>query len=494
MSFRKRREQLFAFAKRVGSLFIKTHILTIWLVLCVVGYVVGTQGKPEAGTGADEELFENLRVLSYRDAPSDSAAHFVVELSARGKAFRQYDVDARRFVPVTSDHEYWRAVTGTTYAPVEVRGRVHRGVWLEMPASSTRSPLPEQYDELYQSTMNLVSPLSMVASAVGMLSGYSVGHRLATWRQSLSSPEVQERLLARPNFGRSITREAWRRVALEPALVFDEKDPAHFAATSARQRLYTNFFKLAAHDPDGFIPYEAARLDSAGATREARAMRAFAAAVTRASQDTVHLSSADFSAVEEWASLLDRRGHWANGTIPPTGITRIQCLGALAWFGLAPESVEPRRVWVGPRLLLREGEKQAFIPDEVPRITAACPVAWREWLGDDGNQLGAFAWTAQWMRDVRRWAPALGLGTSDVKTASVETDARPPSLPTASAPSTASARRQPDASSHGMPLVNVETSRADSAIAGSADSVRITIEPQGLDSTVLRSSLGVFGR
>ena len=496
MSLRKRRDELVSFAKQAGRLFIKTHILTIWLVLCVLGYVIGTQAGPSSDL--NEDLFENLRVLSYRDAPSDSTAHFVVELSARGKPFRQYDVDARRFVPVTSDREYWRAITGTSYPPLSVRGHVRRGVWLEMPAVSLRSPLPDQYDELYRSTVNLVSPLSLIGSAIGIVSGYSVGHNLATWGRSLSSPAIQEELLSRPNFGRSITREAWRRVAIEPALVFDEKDPARFAATNARQRLYTNFLKIAVRDPDGFIPYEAARLDSAGAVREAHAMRAFAAAVERASEDSVHLTSADFSAVEEWASLIDRRGHWAVGTIPSSGIGRIQCLGALAWYGLAPESDERRRVWVGPRLLLDAGERQAFIADEIPEIATACPVAWHDWMKPDDTHLGAFAFTARWMRDVRRWMPNLRPAAS---VAVNESDAPPPAPAPAALPrpsggpprgaAAASGLQRPEGAFAVTPPASVEPMRADSvAVAAVHDSLSATTTRPEPENTILRAGLG----
>ena len=501
MSLRKRREQLVSWAKQAGRLFIKTHILTIWLVLCVLGYVIGTQAGPPSDL--NEDLFENLRVLSYRNAPSDSVSHFVVELSARGRAFRQYDVDAQRFIPVSSDREYWRSVTGTSYPPLTVRGRVDRGVWLEMPATSIRSPLPEQYDELYRSTMNLVSPLAVLGSAIGIVSGYSVGHRLATWGRSLSSPAIQEEILSRPNFGRSITREAWRRVALEPALVFDEKDPARFAATSARQRLYTNFLKLAVRDNDGFIPYEAARLDSAGAVHEAHAMRAFAAAVTRASEDSVHLTSADFSAVEEWASLIDRRGHWAVGTIPASGMGRIQCLGALAWYGLAPESDEWRRVWVGPRLLLDAGDRQAFISDEIPEIAATCPAGWHDWLKPDDTHLGAFAFTARWMRDVRRWVPNLRPAVSVAVNAS---DAPPPapahpalprssSTPARAAATMSPAAQHPDGAFAGVAPSQVEPLRADSvAVAAMRDSLSATTTRPEPESAVLRAGLGPVSR
>ena len=49
-----------------------------------------------------------------------------------------------------------------------------------------------------------------------------------------------------------------------------------------------------------------ARLDSLGRDRDARTMRAFVQSVRRAEQDTCALTSADFNAVEDWASLLDR--------------------------------------------------------------------------------------------------------------------------------------------------------------------------------------------
>jgi hypothetical protein len=438
MFLRKSREKVVSFGKQAGRLFIKTHILTIWLVLCVLGYVIGTQASPPSDL--NEDVFENLRVLSYRNAPSDSVSHFVVELSARGKAFRQYDVDMRRFIPVSSDREYWRSVTGTSYAPLSVRGHVSRGVWLEMPATSVRSPLPEQYDELYRSTINLVSPLSVLGSAIGIVSGLFGGTPPRDVGEIALEPGRSGRAPEPAEFRPTITREAWRRVALEPALVFDEKDPASFAATSARQRLYTNFLKLSVRDTDGFIPYEAARLDSAGAVREAGAMRAFAAAVQRASEDSVHLTSADFSAVEEWASLIDRRGHWAVGTSSLVGIGRIQCLGALAWYGLAPESDQPRRVWVGPRLLLDAGERQAFIPDEIPEIAAACPVGWQDWMKPDDTHLGAFAFTARWMRDVRRWVPNLRPAVGVAVNAS---DAPPPAPAPAALPRSSSSRPHP---------------------------------------------------
>jgi hypothetical protein len=409
MSLRTRPAQLFALAKRAGSFFIKSHILTVWVGLCVVGFIVGTQARPEPNEVPYDDLYEDLRVLSYREAPSDSAVRFVVELRARGRAFRQYDVDTRQFLAPSRGQEYWRAVSGTSYEPLSVRGRVDRGVWLEVPDSSAKSLLPEQFDELFSSTIDLVSPVSVISTAVGILSGYSVGYRLATWGSSLSSPAVQARVLAMPGFGKAIAREAWRRVALEPAIALAENDPARFASVSGRQRLYTNFFKIAMNDSNGFIPFESARLESLGAARQSRAMLAFAEAARRAAQDTTHLSSADFAAVEEWASLLDRRGHWAAGFMPPPGEERIRYLGVLSWYGLAPEATDRRRLWVGPRLLVSTGDAEGFIAEDVPRIPAACPVAWRPWLGGDGPQAGPNSWTARMAGEARQFAPIVSL-------------------------------------------------------------------------------------
>jgi len=240
-----------------------------------------------------------------------------------------------------------------------------------------------------------------------LLSGYSIGYRFATWGSSLSNPRVQDRVLAVPGIGRLIAREAWRRVALEPAVVFADNDAGRFASVSGRQRLYTNFFKLAVNDSNQFIPLEVARLESSGATRESRAMSEFVHAVRCAAQESCDLSSEDFGAVEEWASLLDRRGHWASGAFPPLGEERLRYVGTLAWYGLAPEAFDPRRIWVGPRLLVRNGDAEGFVADEIPLVQVACPIAWHGWLGGDDTSLSANAWTAQWMGDARQFAPVV---------------------------------------------------------------------------------------
>jgi hypothetical protein len=392
---------------RAGAFLLKSHIFTVWLALGALGFWVGAVSRPDRSEIPYDDLFENLRVVSYREAPSDTTVHFVVDLAARGRAFRRYDVDSRTFGPPARSHDYWRSISGTQYAPLRVRGHVNRGFWLELPDSNQRSLLPDQFDELYNTTLDFVKPVSLVTSVLGVLSGYSVGYRLATWGHSISNPKVQDRLLALPNVGRAIAREAWRRVALEPVMVYAENDAGRFAAVDGRQRLYASFFRLAVNDSNGFIPYEAARLDSMGHAREARAMVAFVNAVRRVAADTSDLTSADFSAVEEWASLLDRHGHWSYGAWPPAGPERIRYLGTLAWYGLAPDAPDRRRLWVGPRLLVKDGDAEAFIPDEIPSIREGCPTAWREWIAGDQSALSANEWTARWMGDAKPFEPVV---------------------------------------------------------------------------------------
>ena len=492
MKLSTRLAPVFGFAKRAGLLFLKTHILTCWVGLCGLGYFIGTQARPEPNRVPYQELFENMVVRSYREAPSDTASHFVVELTARGKPFRRYDVDACKFIAAPQGHEYWRSINGSTYAPLKVRGHVDRGVWLELPDSSATSLVPEQFDELYSSTLDLVNPVTVVTSAVGLLSGYSVGYRLAVWGHSLSSPEVQERVLATPGLGRRIAREAWRRVALEPAVVLAEKNSGRFASLSGKQRLYANFFKVAVNDSNGFIPYEVTRLEEAGAWRESRAMFAFATAVRRAAQDTCDLTSRDFGAVEEWASLLDRRGHWAIGSVPPPGDERIRYLGALTWFGLTPDASSDRRLWVGPRLIVRNGEEEGFVADEIPRIAAACPLAWRPWMGEPKTPLGSFAWTARWMGEAKQFAPILDAGANLVglvsgKPAGGSPKAGSTTTPNATA-STPSAPTTKTAPQHaGVPVETRQAARPDSV---RADSTSITIEQVDPDAGVIRASFG----
>ena len=407
-----RRPKRIKLPKWVGKLAIKllkSQLLTAFLILFVLGYWIGTGVRPKPGTAPDVELFDHVGVASYRESPSDPSAHFVVELSAARHVFRQLDIDARRFETPVRGLDYRRSINGTRYRPLEVRGHVDRGFWLELPRTEARSFRPDQFDELYRSTVDYLKPVSLLSSVLGTLSGYSVGFRIATWGSSLSNPVVQERLLAAPGSARRIEREAWRRVLLEPVLMDDENDAARFAASRGMQRIYTNFYKLALNDSDGFVAREAARLDSLGHAREARAMQAFALAARRAASDTVDLTSADFTAIEEWASLLDRRGHWAPDAIPPAGEARMRYLGTLAWYGLAPTPPDQGRLWIGPRVLVREGDTVGFITDEIPMMEAGCPGSWRPWLHGNHSALESNTWTAAWL-GAREFAPLIQFG------------------------------------------------------------------------------------
>ena len=93
----------------------------------------------------------------------------------------------RTFLPPTRGRPYSRTITATRYGPLRVRGHVAYGFWLDVPDSSRRALLPEQFDELYQRTLDFVRPISLLTGAMGLLSGYSVGYRLGTWNSSLSS-------------------------------------------------------------------------------------------------------------------------------------------------------------------------------------------------------------------------------------------------------------------------------------------------------------------
>jgi len=132
--------------------------------------------------------------------------------------------------------------------------------------------------------------------------------------------------------------------------------------------------------------------------------------VKRAAQDTCDLTSSDFCAIEDWASLLDRRGHWSAGAAPAMREDRMRYYGTLTWYGLAPAPANERRIWMGPRLLVREGEMEGFVADDIPLTGVGCPIAWREWLRRDNGSMSANTWTAQWMRDSRQVAQAVDFG------------------------------------------------------------------------------------
>jgi hypothetical protein len=383
---------------RLGKVLIQTHLLTIFAVLFVLGLVVGLVGGPDSQGTPFAELHDGMGVVSYRDAPDDSVVHFAVELSACGKIFSVYDVDERRFLPPPSGRTYGRTITGTRYAPLKVRGHVKQGFWLELPERRRDALAAGQLGEIYRTTLRYVKPVSEASRVLGMVSGYSVGYRLGTWRTSPCRESVQERIMKTPGMGEMFAREAWRRVLLEPVIIANEDDANRFAAAHGVQRLYTNFFNLALNDSDGFIPREVARLAAAGRTDEARAMHDFAGAVRRAAQEA-HPSSADFVAIERWASLLDRRGHWAEGSIPPAGGERLAYLGVLTWYGLEPAAADTRRIWVGPRVLVRQGESEGFITDEIPASGVGCPLGWHEWMKNGGADTPTEAIARGWFAE-----------------------------------------------------------------------------------------------
>jgi ApbE family protein len=393
---------------RLARTLLRSRILKVFLVLCVLGFWVGAQTRPAPGTFPYAELFDQLSVVSYRDTPSDTTTRFIVQLAAAGKVFSEYDIDARTFLPPSHGRGYGRTITGTHYGPLRVRGHVGYGCWLDVPESSRRALLPVQFDELYRTTLGFMKPVSQITGVLGILTGYSVGYRLGTWSGSLRSHAVQERVLATPNLGRIITREAWRRVLLEPVVMTGEDDATRFAAVTGTHRVYTNFLRVALDDSNGFVPREADRLAGLGRIQESRAMVAFTEAVRRAAIDSTHLASADFEAIERWAALLDRNGHWARGAIPPPGEERIKLLGTLAWYGLAPPAGPVDRVWVGPRMLVRTGGIEGFVADEIPETGVGCPISWRAHLREEWTGAGATA--NAWLADRPEFAALIVFG------------------------------------------------------------------------------------
>ena len=382
---------------KLARFLLRSRLLLVFLTLCVLGVIVGLQTRPDPKVVPYGDLFNQMSVVSYRESPSDTSARFMVELSAGGKVFRRYDVDARTFLSPATDRDYNRSITGTSYRPLQARGHVTQGLWLDVRRRAGPSLVPDQFNELYRATLDYLKPVSLVAGVVSTLSGYSVGYRIGSWNGSLASRAVQERVLATPDLGRLIAREAWRRVLLEPTVMGTEGDAARFAAVRGTQQLYSNFLHIALNDSDGFIPREAERLAQHGRATEARTMLEFVAAVHRAAVDSVHVTSVDFSAVERWASLLVRRGHWAADAIPPAGEERARYIGMLAYYGIAPPPREPGRVWVGSRMLVREGDSRGFVADDILSKEVACPIAWRTRLREENS--GASATVNAWFSD-----------------------------------------------------------------------------------------------
>src|SRR5881409_751991 len=75
---------------------LQNRFFLLFVSLSLLGYVVGRMQLPRPAPLPYDELFDNMHVYSFRDTPSDTISHFVVELGAGGRTFEQFDVDSRR--------------------------------------------------------------------------------------------------------------------------------------------------------------------------------------------------------------------------------------------------------------------------------------------------------------------------------------------------------------------------------------------------------------
>lgn len=374
------------FTWKVARKALMSTVLLVFLGLTLLGFLVGRDQVPHPVPVPMDQLFDNLQVYSYRDSPIDTTYHFVVQLTAMGKPFAEYDIDQRRFVTSGFGRRYDRAFSGAHYKRLKLRGHSGEGAWISVPDSATNPLAQGQFDELTKKTLDYVRPVGVLTNVLGMLSGYSIGYRLGLWEASLANPNVQQRVLEKPGIAQTITREAWRRVLLEPAFMSSQPDAGTFVTTLELQRLYSRFFLLSLQDTSGFVAEESGRLLAAGQPEYARAMVEFARAARRVQADSSLLESRDFRAIETWAGLLFSRGHWANFVQDSTADARFRYLGALAHYDLAPpQGPRPggrhsRQVWVGPRALVTVDGDDGYVADEIPASTTGCPVGWRPWL------------------------------------------------------------------------------------------------------------------
>lgn len=378
-------------------------VLLGFLGLCVLGFLVGRDEVPHPVPVPVGKLFDDLQVYSYRDTPSDTSYHFVVELTAFGKPFAEYDVDQRRFVTSGFGRRYDRAFSGAHYTRLKLRGHSGEGSWVTVPDSASAAMTQGQFDELTRRTLDYVRPIGVVTNVLGLLSGYSIGYRLGLWEGSLANPAVQARLLAMPGIDRTITREAWRRVLLEPAFMSSQPDAGTFGTALDQQRLYNRFFLLALQDTSGFITHEAVRLEQAGQPEYARAMTTFAAAVARVRADSSSLTSQDFRAIETWAGMLFSRGHWARYVPDSTADAGFRYLGALAHYNLSPpegpsaSGRHARQVWVGPRALVSVDGDDGYLTDDIPATPLGCPTSWRPYLLPGASESQRNLWAVRWV-------------------------------------------------------------------------------------------------
>ena len=430
-------------------------VLLGFLGLCLLGFLVGREEVRNPVPIPTDQVFDNLQVYSYRDSPSDTTVHFVVELTAFGKPFAEYDVDQRRFLTSGFGRRYDRAFSGAHYSPLRLRGHAGEGCWIAVPDSSTMALTQGQFDELTQKTLDYVRPVGIVTGLLGLCSGYSIGYRLGQWEASIGNPRVQRALLEMPGIQRILTREAWRRVLLEPAFMSSQPDAPTFASVLDQQRLYNRFYLLALEDTSGFIQHEADRLMAAGQPEYARAMTSFEASVRRAKTDSVTLTSHDFRAVETWASILFSRGHWANYVRDTTDDARFRYLGALAHYNLSPpegpssSGRHARQVWVGPRALVKVDGEEGYISDEIPATKLGCPIEWKPWLLPGGREEERNYFAIRWVKPpgAEFLQVAKALGNVTMRVASLARGARL-HTPETSAVESPEHRRGPTPPSH----------------------------------------------
>ena len=390
-------------AWKVARKALLSGVLLGFLGLCLLGFLVGRDEVPHPVAVPTQQLFDNLQVYSYRDTPSDTSYHFVVELTAFGKPFAEYDVDQQRFLTSGFGRRYDRAFSGAHYTRLKLRGHSGEGCWIAVPDTSTSSMTQGQFDELTKKTLDYVRPVGVVTGVLGLLSGYSVGYRLGLWEGSLANPRVQKLLLESPGIERLITREAWRRVLIEPSYMSSQPDAGTFATVLDQQHLYNRFFLLALEDTNHFVAQEAARLAGAGQHEYAQAMRAFTVAVGHAKDDSTALTSRDFRAIETWAGMLFSRGHWARYMSDTTADARFRYLGALAHYNLAPpegpnsSGRHARQVWVGPRALVTVDGDDGYVSDEIPASPLGCPVSWKPYLLPGASESQRNLFSVRWV-------------------------------------------------------------------------------------------------
>src|SRR4029077_20284251 len=58
---------------------LQNRFFLLFVSLSLLGYVVGRVSLPRPVPLPYDELFDNMHVYSYRDTPSDTISHFVVE-------------------------------------------------------------------------------------------------------------------------------------------------------------------------------------------------------------------------------------------------------------------------------------------------------------------------------------------------------------------------------------------------------------------------------